>query len=41
MHHKAMYETDKYKSKGQPGVRGTKTGGDNKYSLILSNARWH
>ena len=38
MHPKAMFEIDKYRSKGQPGVRGTKIGADKKYSLILSNA---
>ena len=36
---KAMSKTGKYRSKGQPGVGDTKTRGDNKYSLILSNAR--
>ena len=38
MHPKAMSKTDKYRSEGRPGVGGTKIGGDNKYSLILSNA---
>ena len=41
MYPKAMSEIDRYRSKGRPGVGDTKTGGDNKYSLILSNARWH
>ena len=41
MQPKAKFETDKYRSKGRPGVGDTKTGGDNKYSLTLSNARWH
>ena len=38
MHPNATFKTDRYKSKGRPGVGGAKTGGDNKYSLILSNA---
>ena len=41
MQPEATSETDKYRSKGRPGVEGTKTGGDNKYSLILSYAHWH
>ena len=41
MHPKAMSKTDKYRSKGLPGIGDTRTEGDNKYSLILSNARWH
>ena len=41
MHPKVMFDIDKYKSKGQLGVGGTKIGGDNKYFLILSNACWH
>ena len=28
MHPNAMSETDRYRSKGRPGVGGTKTGGD-------------
>ena len=32
-----MFETDKYRSKGRPGVGGTRTRGDKKYSLILLN----
>ena len=33
-----MYETDRYRSRGRPSVGDTKIGGDNKYSLIISNA---
>ena len=37
MHPKAMSEIDNYRTKGRLGVGGTKTGGEIKYSLILSN----
>ena len=40
MHPKAMFETDKYRSRGCPGVGGTKTGGERRHSLIFSKARW-
>ena len=40
MHPKAMSETDKYRSREHPGVRGTKTGEERKYSLIFSKACW-
>ena len=33
MHPQAMFKTEKYRSKGQPGVGGTKTGGDKKNTL--------
>ena len=35
-----MSETDKYRRSGRPGIGGTKTGGESKYSLIFSNAIW-
>ena len=35
-----MSETDKYRSKGWPGVGGTKIGGERRHSLILSKASW-
>ena len=35
MHPKAMSETDKYKSRGRPGVGGTKTRGESKKFLNL------
>ena len=40
MHPKAMYEIDKYRSKGCLGIVGTKTGGEKRHSLIFSKARW-
>ena len=40
MHPKAMFETDKYRSKGRPDIGGTKTGGERRHSLIFSKARW-
>ena len=39
MHPQAMFKTEKYRSKGQPGIGGIKIGDDKKkYFLILSNA---
>ena len=35
-----MFETDKYRSKGHLGIRGTKTGRERRHSLIFSKARW-
>ena len=40
MHPKAMSETDKYRSRGHPGMGGTKTGGERRHSLIFSKAYW-
>ena len=40
MHPKAMSETDKYRSKGCPGIGGTKTRGERRHSLIFSKACW-
>ena len=40
MHPKAIYKTNKYKSKGRPGIGGTKTGGERRPSLIFSKSRW-
>ena len=34
-----MFKTDKYKIRGQPDVKGTKTGGERRYSLTFSKAR--
>ena len=36
MHLKAMSETDKYKISEHPGIGGTKTKREMRYSLILS-----
>ena len=38
MHPKAMFETDKYRSRGCLGVEGTKTGGERRHSLIFSKS---
>ena len=35
-----MSETYKYRRSGRPGIGNTKIGGENKYSLIFSNASW-
>ena len=40
MHPKAMSETDKYRSRGRPGVGGTKTGGEMRHSLIFLKLCW-
>ena len=40
MHLKAMSETDKYRSKGCPGIGSTKIGGERRHSLIFSKASW-
>ena len=40
MHPKTIYKTNKYKSKGRPGIGGTKTGGERRPSLIFSKSRW-
>ena len=40
MHPKAMSEIDKYRSRGSPGVGGTKTRGERRYSITFSKACW-
>ena len=35
-----MSEIDKYERSGRPDIGDTKTGGENKYSLIFSNLIW-
>ena len=40
MHPKVVSETDKYRSKGRPGMGGTKIGEGRRHSLIFSKARW-
>ena len=40
MHPKAMSKIDKYRSRGHPGVGGTKTGGKRRHSLNFLKACW-
>ena len=40
MHPRAMSKTEKYRSIRHPSVKGTKTGGEMRHSLIFSKACW-
>ena len=40
MHPTTMSYTDKYKSRGRPGVGGTKIGEEMRHSLIFSKTHW-
>ena len=40
MHPMAISDTNKYRSRGSPGVGGIKTGEERRHSLIFSKVRW-